>query len=137
MSDIKVLMADDEPEVLEIMAKKIAANGYKVVNACDGQDAWEKIQSESPDIIILDLMMPRMDGFSVLKNLRERPPSEKWQPVVIISALGETRDIDKGIELQADHYLIKPCMIEDILKAIRLMVALIPQHKSAQEMKNS
>jgi len=134
MTKLKILMADDEPEVLGIMAKKIDAQGYQVVTAHDGQEAWEKIQDESPDIILLDLNMPKLDGFEVLRALREHPPSDKWQPVIIISTRGELEDINKGLSLDAEHYITKPCNIEDILKAIKLMANLIPHHKTPREM---
>ena len=126
MSVIKVLMADDEANVLEIMARKIASAGFEVVTASDGKQAWEKIQSENPDVVLLDLMMPLMDGFAVLSQLRTNPPSKKWIPVIIISAMDEVQNMQKSFDLQADHYLIKPCRIEDILKAVKLMISLIP-----------
>lgn len=129
-SQIKILMADDEEDILSVMSKKIAKEGYQVVTAKDGKEAWEKIQSESPDIILLDLTMPRMDGFQVLKNLRENPPSAKWQPVIIVSARRELEDMQKGFSMEADHYISKPCTVADILKAIQLMIKLIPQRKS-------
>ncbi len=130
---LKILLADDEPDVREVMGRRIAREGYEVVTAFDGQDAWEKIQAETPDIIILDLTMPRMDGFTVLKNLRERPPADKWQPVIIVSALGELSDMQKGFSLEADHYLTKPCQMEDVLKGIALMASLIPQRRKEHE----
>lgn len=123
---IKVLIADDEESILGIMANKVAAQGYAVVTARDGQEAWDKIVSENPDVIILDIAMPKMDGWSVLHKLRSEPPSKKWQPVIIVSVLGEMDNVQKGLDLEADHYLTKPCRIEDVLKGIRLMVSLIP-----------
>ena len=134
MEKIKVLLADDEQDILEIMSKKIRIEGYEVVTARDGLAAWDLIVSESPDVILLDLTMPKMDGFSVLKKLREHPPSDKWQPVIIVSGLNELEDMQKGLAMEADHYITKPCRIDDILKAIRLMVSLIPQRKSKSEM---
>lgn len=123
---IKVLIADDEEAILGILANKVAAQDYAVVTARDGQEAWDKIVSENPDVIILDIAMPKMDGWSVLHKLRSEPPSKKWQPVIIVSALGEMDNVQKGLDLEADHYLTKPCRIEDVLKGIRLMVSLIP-----------
>ncbi|HOW35574.1 MAG TPA: response regulator [Candidatus Omnitrophota bacterium] len=137
MEFIKVLIADDEKDTLEIMAKKVSEIGYQVVTAHDGQEAWDKIQSELPDVILLDLTMPKMDGLTVLKNLREHPPSKKWQPVIIVSARGELEDMKTGFTLEADHYLTKPCEMEAILKGIRLMVSLIPQRRSKKEMENT
>jgi two-component system, OmpR family, alkaline phosphatase synthesis response regulator PhoP len=133
MSRIKVLMADDEPAILEIMAKKVSNEGFDVVTAQDGEEAWNKIASESPDVILLDLTMPKRDGFEILKQLRKSPPSEKWQPVIIVSARSELQDLQEGFSLEADHYLTKPCSMEDVTKAINLMVKLIPMHKSSSD----
>jgi len=124
---IKILIADDEDVILEIMAKKIASQHYEVITAKDGQEAWSKIVTDLPDVIILDLDMPKMDGWAVLSQLRSNPPTKRWQPVIIVSAQNELDDFKKGVNLEADHYLTKPCPIEDILKAIRLMLSLIPQ----------
>jgi len=125
----KILIADDEKDVLEVMAKKIIREGYAVVTATNGKEAWEKIVSESPDVILLDLTMPEMDGFEILKNLREHPPADKWQPVIIISALSEMENMKKGYALEADHYITKPCPIETVLNAIKIMLSLIPYRK--------
>ena len=134
MDKIKVLIADDEQDILGIMAQKVKMEGYEVTTAQNGREAWDLIVKESPDVILLDLLMPEMDGFSILKRLRENPPSDKWQPVIIISGLNELDDMQKGFSLEADHYITKPCRIEDILKGIRLMVSLIPQRKSNSEL---
>jgi DNA-binding response OmpR family regulator len=127
---IKILIADDEDVVLEIMARKIASQDYEVITAKDGQEAWAKINSELPDVIILDLNMPKMDGWAVLTQLRLKPPAKRWQPVIIVSAQSELESFKKGMDLEADHYLTKPCSIEDILKAIRLMLSLVPQRNT-------
>ncbi len=136
MSIIKVLIADDEPDVLAAMKKKVVNAGYAVITAKDGEEAWEKIKSELPDVILLDLTMPKLDGLEVLKNLRQNPPSVKWQPVIIVSARKELEDMKKGFSLDADHYLTKPCDMDAILKGIRTMVSLIPLRKSKLEMEN-
>ncbi|MDE2222400.1 MAG: response regulator [Candidatus Omnitrophica bacterium] len=124
---IKILIADDEEAVIEILARKISAQGYHVITAKDGQEAWDKINSEMPDVIVLDLTMPKMDGWAVLSRLRQNPPLKRWQPVIIVSAQAEFENYRKGFDLQADHYLAKPCQTEDILKSIRLMLSLVPQ----------
>jgi CheY-like chemotaxis protein len=126
MSKTKILIAEDEEAVLEIMSAKVASAGYQVIMARNGKEALEKIQSESPDVVLLDMIMPQMDGFEVLTKLRQNPPSSKWIPVVVISTLDKVQNIKEGFDLQADHYLAKPCRIEDILKAIKLMLSLIP-----------
>jgi CheY-like chemotaxis protein len=129
-SPVKILIADDEDMVIEIMARKIASQGYEVITAKDGAEAWNKIVSDVPDIIILDLNMPKMDGWTLLSRLRQNPPTKGWQPVIIVSAQNELESFQKGMKLEADHYLAKPCQIEDILKAIRLMLSLIPQRET-------
>ena len=133
MDKIKILVADDEPDILEITAKKIGREGFDVVTAPDGRVAWEKIKTEAPDVIVLDLTMPHMDGWEVLEQLRANPPHQKWIPVIIVSALGEVKDMDRGMALQADHYLVKPCPVDEILKGIRLLLALLPQRKAESE----
>jgi len=130
---IKILMADDEPDVLMIMAKKLREHGFEVIEATDGVDAWEKIQASRPDIVLLDLVMPRMDGFDVLKKLRQNPLDSKWRPVIIVSAKDELADMQRGFSLEADHYVTKPCRIEDIIKGINLMLKLIPQRRISDE----
>ena len=130
LSPIKILIADDEEILLEIMVNKISAQGYQVITAKDGQAAWDQIISQSPDVIVLDVTMPKMDGWEVLSRLRTENPSKKWQPVIIVSAETDISKINKGFALEADHYLIKPCRIEDILKSIKLMLALLPQRQN-------
>ena len=127
---VKILIADDEQEVADIMARKIAAEGYEVVKAYDGLGAWKIICDESPDIIVLDINMPGRDGFEILKELRTNPPSSKWQPVILVSGRRELQDLKQGFDLEADHYLTKPCSANDVLKAIKLMIQLKPQHRT-------
>ena len=133
-SAVKILIADDNDEVLGLMQDKVQAAGYTVVLAHDGQDAWEKIQAEDPDVILLDLMMPKLDGFAVLQYLRQQPSSKKFQPVIIVSGKNDLTDMQQGFALEADHYIAKPCSVEDVLKAIQLMINLIPQRRTAKEL---
>jgi DNA-binding response OmpR family regulator len=133
MGDIKVLLADDEADIVEVMAKKVNEAGYQTVIAYDGEDAWRKIQSELPDMVLLDINMPGMNGFEVLNALRKNTPGNKWVPVIMVSARTELNDMQKSFDLEADHYITKPCGIEEVLKAIRLMAQLIPQHKAKDE----
>ena len=125
MAQLKILMADDEAEALAAMAKALARQDYNVITAADGQEAWEKIKTEDPDIILLDLIMPKMHGLTILKKLRDEPLPDRCQPVVIVSALGELEDVQKGFAQKADHYITKPCTLETVLKAVRLMQELI------------
>ncbi len=127
MGTIKILIADDEVVIADIMAKKVREAGFEVMVTYDGQLAWEQIQVFKPDVIVLDLTMPGMDGWEVLKNLRANSPSKQWIPVIIVSANTEFEHIQQGITLEADHYLTKPCKVEDVIKSIRLMLNLAAQ----------
>ncbi len=133
---LKILMAEDEPDVLDVMSKAVERQGYKVITATNGEDAWQKIQSQKPDVILLDINMPIKNGFEVLKLVRENPTKKNWQPVIIISARSELNDIRNSYNLEADHYIAKPCQMDDVLKAIKLMAALIPQHKKPSELED-
>ncbi len=134
MDKYKVLIADDEPDVLEILEKKVSQEGYEVITAQDGKEALAKIYKNEPDVILLDIIMPKMDGFAVLKELRERPLSHKWQPVIIVSALGDLENMKKGYHLEADYYLAKPCNFDAVLKGIKIMLNLSLQRKSKKEL---
>ncbi|MCX5681567.1 MAG: response regulator, partial [Candidatus Omnitrophica bacterium] len=125
MKNFKVLIADDEPEVLNVMARALTRKGYVVVKATDGQEAFDKIKSENPDIILLDLIMPKMHGLTILTKLRENPLPDRYQPVVIISALSELEDVRRGFACDADHYITKPCTAETVLKAVYMMQELV------------
>ena len=129
MNTIKVLIAEDTPDILELLADKVTFEGFTVIKAIDGEEAWRKIQEEDPDVILLDLMMPKMDGLTVLKHLREHPPTKKWQPVIIVSALSDLQHMRNCFDLEAEHYIIKPFQPDDIIKGIRRMLKLIPHRK--------
>lgn len=128
MSDraLKILVADDEPDVLAITARKLREAGFTVVTAVDGEEALVLFGSQEPDILVLDVNMPRKDGLEVLKQVKAAPAAKRWVPVIIVSAQGELEDMRRGFDLQADHYLTKPCRMEDIIQAVRLMATLIP-----------
>lgn len=134
MDKYKILIAEDESEVLEILSRKVSEEGYDVITAKDGKEALEKIYKDSPDVILLDIRMPKMDGFEVLKELREHPNPQKWQPVIIVSVLGDLENMKKGYKLEADYYLAKPCNYEAILKGIKTMLNLAIKRKTKKEM---
>lgn len=121
----KLLLVDDEKDMVEVVKKRLTQEGYEVVVAFNGEEALEKIKTDNPDIILLDLMLPRFNGFEVLKEIREKY-KDKWRPVIIISARAEIESLEKCYGMEADHYLTKPCSMENILQGIRTMISLIP-----------
>jgi DNA-binding response OmpR family regulator len=102
----KVLIVEDDQALLNLYDKKFINSGYTVIRAEDGQEGLDKAQSESPDVILLDIMLPVMNGFEVLKNLKKKNILDKI-PVVILSNYGETKNITEGLVCGAIEYLIK------------------------------
>ncbi|RJP29531.1 MAG: response regulator [Candidatus Omnitrophota bacterium] len=125
----KIMIVDDEPDVIESLSSRIAREGYDVSSAYDGQEALDKMVNDLPDIVLLDLMMPKLNGFDVLKEIRKKY-KDKWIPVIIVSAKTELESVKQCYSLEADHYLTKPCTIEKILQGIETMISLIPLRRN-------
>ena len=107
MSDnLKVLLIEDEKEVAELYRLKLGLDGYQVLVAPDGESGLRKSLETNPDLIFLDIKMPGMDGFEVLKHLRQNS-NTKVTPIVILSNFDEQEMIEKGLALGANEYLIK------------------------------
>jgi DNA-binding response OmpR family regulator len=128
----KILIADDERDSLEAVSAHLTNCGYEVIAANDGQEALDKSSKENPDVIILDIQMPKINGFEVLKQIRSNPPTEKWQPVIILSSKDEFDSFRKGYELEADFYVTKPFNAEKISNAIEILISLIPLRKTKE-----
>ncbi len=125
----KILVVDDEKDVVEAISKKLSQEGFEPIAAYDGEEALIKVKETSPDVILLDLTMPKINGFEVLKRVREEY-KDKWIPVIIISANADLESVKKSYNLEADHYLTKPCSMENIVRGINTMISLIPLRKS-------
>jgi len=110
----RVLVVDDEDRILNFLSSKLRASGYEVLTASDGLYALEQAQAQEPDLIVLDLLMPKMDGFETLKELR----SFSAVPVIILSARGADVDKIKGLDLGADDYLPKPFNPDELVARI-------------------
>lgn len=121
----KLLIVDDDKDIAEALKSILIRENYEVIVAFDGSEALIKIKEGNPDVIILDLMLPKLSGFEVLKEVREKY-KDKWRPVIIISAKSELDAIKKCYDFEADLYLTKPCGIEYLLKGIKTMISLIP-----------
>ena len=104
MKQFRVLVVDDEERILNFLRSKLIASGYGVLTASNGLEALEQAQAQEPDLIVLDVLMPRMNGFEVLKELR----TFSSVPVIILSARGADADRIKGLSIGADDYLPKP-----------------------------
>jgi len=114
MNRFRILVVDDEERILNFLRVKLKALGYEVITAYDGLEALEQAQAQDPDLIVLDLIMPRMDGLETLKEVR----SFSQVPVIILSAKGADVDKIKGLGLGADDYLQKPFNPDELVARI-------------------
>jgi two-component system alkaline phosphatase synthesis response regulator PhoP len=104
---LKVLVCDDERHIVRLIQVNLERQGYNVVTAFDGKEGLEKIRSEKPNLVVLDVMMPYMDGFEVLKTIRREPETENL-PVIMLTAKAQDKDVFEGYHYGADMYLTKP-----------------------------
>ena len=118
MSIIKVLIADDDKNICDLLRLYLEREGYSVAICGDGQQAIERFNSEQFDIILLDIMMPRLDGWQTCREIRKR--SEV--PIIMITAKGETFDKVLGLELGADDYVVKPFDAKEIIARIKAVL---------------
>jgi two-component system alkaline phosphatase synthesis response regulator PhoP/two-component system response regulator VicR len=107
MPPLKILVCDDERHIVRLIQVNLERQGWQVVTAYDGKEGLEKVRSEKPDLCVLDVMMPYMDGFEVLKTLRREPETESI-PVIMLTAKAQDKDVFEGYHYGADMYLTKP-----------------------------
>ncbi len=120
--EAKILVVDDEPHIRRILQFLLEQEGFEVILAEDGQAALETLKSQQPDLILLDVMMPRMDGFTVLKHLRSDPDTATV-PVIMLTAKGEASEKVRGLRDGANDYLTKPFNHEELLLRMQNMLA--------------
>lgn len=116
----KILIVEDEQDMLEALVDKLTSEGFKIIEAKNGEDGLEKALKEQPDLILLDIVMPKMDGMTMMKKLRE----DKWGrkvPIILLTNLSVTDDIIKGVvEDEPSYYLVKSdWKIEDVVKKVK------------------
>ncbi|MCG7461705.1 response regulator transcription factor [Corynebacterium tuberculostearicum] len=116
---MKILVVDDEQAVRESLRRSLRFNGYEVLTANDGLEAVETVRAENPELLILDVMMPNMDGLEVCRTLR----SEGWdRPILVLTARDGVSDRVAGLDAGADDYLPKPFALEELLARVRSLV---------------
>jgi len=121
MTKPKILIVDDEPFNVDYIEQELEDSEYETLSAVNGQEALNKVQSESPDLVLLDIMMPVMDGFEVLSRLKANPETREI-PVIVISASNDLKSVVRGIKLGAEDYLPKP--FEPVLLSARISSSL-------------
>jgi len=113
-----ILTADDDPQLLRLVKRNLELEGYDVIAVSDGAQALEQIEANAPDLVLLDVMMPKMDGFTVLERVREFT----GVPTIILTARGQDQDKVHGLDLGADDYLTKPFSVDELLARVRAVL---------------
>jgi two-component system, OmpR family, response regulator ResD len=116
--EARVLVVDDEPMVREVLSRYLERDGFEVESAADGQLALEAFEARRPDLVLLDLMLPRVDGFEVFRRIQDRAPS----PVIMITARGDVTDRIVGLETGADDYVSKPFSPAEVVARVRAVL---------------
>jgi DNA-binding response OmpR family regulator len=115
---MRVLVVDDEPMVREVLERYLTRSGFIAETAGDGEAALAAFDASSPDLVLLDLMLPRMDGFSVFRSIRARGPT----PVIMLTARGEETERIAGLELGADDYVAKPFSPREVVARVQAVL---------------
>ena len=121
MSKGKILVVDDEIYIVHILDFSLGMEGYEVVTALDGEQALEKLKVEKPDLIVLDIMMPKLDGYEVCKAIKSDPET-RHIPVILLSAKGRNVDQKMGFDVGADDYITKPFSPRKLVERINQLL---------------
>ncbi|MFW6193857.1 MAG: response regulator [Gemmatimonadota bacterium] len=121
MAGERILVVDDEPDILSLLVYQFSREGFRVSTAVDGRSALESALSERPDLIVLDLMLPAVDGFEVLKTLRQDDDTSEI-PIVLLTARREEEERVKGFEYGADDYVTKPFSARELVLRVQALL---------------
>jgi len=119
----RIVIAEDEPQIANLVKYKLEKSGFEVIWGENGQLAWELIQAQKPDLVILDVMMPIMDGFEVLNAMKAEPSTEEI-PVIMLTARGMEEDILKGFDAGVVDYMVKPFSVTELAARVRATIDL-------------
>jgi DNA-binding response OmpR family regulator len=131
MSMGKILVADDDKNIAELLRLYLEKEGFSVMIALDGEEAIAKFTPENPDLVLLDIMMPKLDGWQVLREIRKKSNV----PIIMITAKGETFDKVLGLELGADDYVVKPFDSKEIVARIKAVLRRTGKASDASDVK--
>ena len=116
-----ILVADDEEDLRELVAYRLSRSGYNVIGAEDGQEALELAAERTPDLMVLDVMMPKLDGYELTRRVRAEAALRSI-PVILLTARSQESDIDRGFEVGADDYLKKPFNPDELVARVRAVL---------------
>ena len=119
--DYKILAVDDEPDVLKLVEMALKVEGYKVIKATNGKEALELANKEKPDAILLDIMMPEMDGMEVFKRLKEKDETSQI-PIIMVTGVSDRKSIKKLLDKGVNYYIIQPFDFTDLASKIGIAI---------------
>ncbi len=131
MSLGKILVVDDDKNICELLRLYLEKEGYSVILAHDGEEALAKFNALTPDMVLLDIMLPNLDGWQVCREIRKKSNV----PIIMLTAKGETFDKVLGLELGADDYVVKPFDTKEVIARIKAVLRRIGQNGQAEEVK--
>src|SRR5512134_2826948 len=114
----RILVVDDEPRYLRLIEANLASDGYQVIKATNGQEAVDRVASHQPDLVLMDIMMPVLDGFGATERIREFSNV----PIIVVTARGEEGARVRGLDLGADDYIVKPFSATELLARVRAVI---------------
>jgi len=118
---MRILIADDDQSILDVLAYNLEAEGFDVITARDGEEAWQLARDACPDLVVLDVMMPERDGLDVLTSLKAHPRT-KDIPVVLLTAKTTDAEVWQGWRAGADYYITKPFVLDELLHFVELLL---------------
>ncbi|HLC40099.1 MAG TPA: response regulator [Methylomirabilota bacterium] len=127
-----ILVADDNPMNVDILRTRLAVNGYEILTAADGEEALAIAREKQPDLILLDVMMPKMDGLEVCRHLKA-DSSLSFMPIILVTAKADSKDIVAGLEAGGDEYLAKPVDQAALVARVKSMLRIKALHDTVQE----
>jgi len=131
---MRILLIEDEPGLIMTLTDRLRSEGYDVVSEADGKAGYEKAQTETHDLIILDVMLPKKNGYDVARDLRQKGIST---PILMLTAKGETIDKVLGLKLGADDYLTKPFEVIELLARVEALLRRAPVHANGDQKKTA
>ena len=131
----KILVVDDEPTIVRLMEFILARQGHEMLVAVNGEEALEKIRAHAPDLVLLDIMMPRIDGYEVARTVRADPATAAL-PIIMLSAKAQEEDIRKGVEIGVDEYITKPFSPEHLVHVVAGYLSRLNKDETKDEIKD-
>ena len=119
-----ILIADDNPDITDVLSNYVKEEGYEPLVASDGEEALSKFFEYQPVVVLLDVMMPKMDGYEVCRNIREKSDT----PVILVTARGEDFERIMGLDIGADDYIVKPFSPSEVMARVRAVLRRMTKH---------